>query len=264
MPDAEPHTAPAEADSAAPTPLAGRRGAVVGVERAPSAPIARALGAAGCDLALCALRADEGVLVARRLQRELQAAGRHAASYVMDVTLGRNVQVTTRQVAKELGGLDLLVSASTLPVRRPLAQIAEVELARILALNFTAHLFCVRSAAPELARAGGGTLLLLTHEAGRHGDAHAPAFAAAQAATQSLVRSLAAPLAEQGVALAAIELTAPLATGDEDESAQAAEEAARAAALAVELAAAGLGAAGRVVPATEGTAVPPACSGAAR
>jgi len=224
-------------------PLAGRRAAVVGVEGSTGAAIARALGGAGADLALCALRADEGVLVARRVQRELRAAGRHASSYVMDVTLGRNVQVTTKQLAKELGGLDLVVSASLLPASGPLARLTEVEVAQILALNFNAHLFLVRSAAPELARTGGGTLLLLTHEAGAAGDPEAPLFAAAQAATRSLLGSLAELLAEDGIALAAISLAAPPSADAEPDL----DEAARAGALAVELATAGLAAAGRVV-----------------
>ena len=164
----------------------------------------------------------------------------------MDVTLGRNVQVTTRQIAKELGGLDLVVSAPVLPLYGPLSRLADVELAQVLALNFSAHLFLVRSAAPELARAGGGTLLLLTHEAGSRGDPGAPAFAAAQAATQSLVASLAGTLVTEGVALAAISLASPVdAAGAADGEAEA--EAARAAAHAVELATLGEEAAGRIV-----------------
>ena len=223
--------------------LAKRRAAVVGVESVAGAAIARALGAAGADLALCALRADDSVLVARRVQRELQAAGRHAVSYVMDVTLGRNVQVTTRQIAKELGGLDAVVSASLLPAHGPLDRLSEVEVAQILALNFTAHLFVVRSAALELARSGGGTLLLLTHEVGETGASDAPLFAAAQAAARSLVTSLAVPLANEGVALAAISLSSPAS----DEIALGIEEAECVGALAVDLVSDGLDSAGRIV-----------------
>ncbi len=235
---------PGTGGASASPPLSGRRAAVVGVESAAGAAIARALGAAGADVALCALRPDEGVLVARRVQRELGRAGRRAASYVMDVTLGRNVQVTTRQIAKELGGLDLVVSAPQLPRDGPLAGLSEVDLAQLWALNFTAHLFLVRSAAPELARAGGGSLLLLTHEAGSGGDPGAPAFAAAQAATRSLVASLAEGLAEERVALAAISLAAAPGAGG---APGAEEEASRAAALAVELASLGSAASGRIV-----------------
>ena len=231
-------------DPSADPPLAGRRAAVVGVESAAGAAISRALGSAGADVALCALRPDEGVLVARRVQRELTGAGRRAATYVMDVTLGRNVQVTTRQLAKELGGLDLVVSAPQLPRGGSLARLTEVELAQLWALNFTAHLFLVRSAAPELVRAGGGSLLLLTHEAGSRGDPAAPAFAAAQAATRSLVVSLAEALAEEDVALAAISLASSPAAADEPGGE---EEASHAAARAVELAALGGAASGRIV-----------------
>ncbi len=237
---------------AAAASLPGRRAAVVGVESAVGAAIARALGSAGADVALCALRADEGVLVARGVQRELTRAGRRAATYVMDVTLGRNVQVTTRQIAKEFGGLDLVVSASGLPRSGPLSKLTEVELAQLIALNFTAHLFLVRSASPELARAGGGTLLLLTHEAGARGDPAAAAFAAAQAATRSLVASLAGGLAEEGVALAAISLLGDPGAGIAEQMRE--DEAASAAARAVELAAMGTAAAGRIAPAVTASA----------
>ncbi len=78
---------------------------------------------------------------------------------------------------------------------------------------------------------------------GAAGDGGAPAFAAAQAATRNLVRSLAAPLAADAVALAAIALAEP---GDADDAEEAAREIERAGALAVELAAAGLDAAGHI------------------
>src|SRR5436190_11232956 len=91
--------------------LAGRRALVIGAETPAGGAIARALIGAGVDLGLAAMRADEGVLAARRIEREARAAGRNAATYAFDVTLGQNVKVSTRQVAKELGGLDILVSA---------------------------------------------------------------------------------------------------------------------------------------------------------
>lgn len=184
--------------------LAGRRALIVGVETPAGGAIARALGAAGAAVALAAMRADEGVLVARRIQRELQAAGGTAATYAFDVTLGQNVKVSTRQVAKELGGLDILVSAPDRFLAAPLGRTTDSDLAAVMTANCYAHLFAVRAAADEFARAGGGRALLVTHAAGEAGLPGAAAYAAAHAATLGLARSLAAELRPRRVAVDAV------------------------------------------------------------
>src|SRR5438105_7490850 len=110
----------------------GQRALVIGAETPAGGAIARALIGAGVDLGLATMRADEGVLVARRLQREAEAAGRTAATYAFDVTLGQNVKVSTRQVAKELGGLDILVSAPDRFLAAPLARTTDSDLAQVM------------------------------------------------------------------------------------------------------------------------------------
>jgi NAD(P)-dependent dehydrogenase (short-subunit alcohol dehydrogenase family) len=175
--------------------LAGQRGLVIGVETAAGGAIASTLGLAGADLGLATMRADEAVLAARRIQRQLREAGRQAATYAFDVTLGQNVKVSTRQVAKELGGLDFLVSASDLPFSAPLSRLTDSDLAHVMTVNFYAHVFAVRAAADEFRRAGHGQSLLVAHEPAD--DPGAAAYQAAQAATLSLVRSLSEELRPQ-------------------------------------------------------------------
>jgi NAD(P)-dependent dehydrogenase (short-subunit alcohol dehydrogenase family) len=140
------------------------------------------------------MRADEGVLVAKRIQRELQAAGRVAATYAFDVTLGQNVKVSTRQVTKELGGLDLLVSASDRYFAALLGRTTDSDLAQTMTVNCYAHLFAIRAAADEFRRAGSGRALVVTHPAAETGLAGAAAYAASHAAALNLVRSLAEEL----------------------------------------------------------------------
>lgn len=184
--------------------LAGRRVLVVGVETPAGGVIARALGLAGAAVGLAAMRADEGVLAARRIQRELQAVGGVAATYAFDITLGQNVKVSTRQVAKELGGLDLLVSAPDRFFAAPLGRTTDSDLAAVMVANCYAHLFAVRAATDEFARAGGGRALLVTHAAAQVALPGAAAYAAAHAATLSLARSLAEELRPQHIALDAL------------------------------------------------------------
>ena len=181
--------------------LQGSRALVVGAETAAGGAIARALGAAGAALGLATMRADEGVLAARRIARERQAAGGTAAVYAFDVTLGQNVKVSTRQVTKELGGLDVLVSAPDRFLVAPLAETTDSELAATLVANLHAHLFAVRAAADEFRRGDGGRVILVAHEAGEAGLPGAAAYAAAQGGAIALGRSLAGELATQGVGL---------------------------------------------------------------
>ena len=54
-------------------------------------------------------------MACRRTRRAIEALGRRSAEYAFEVTLGQNVQVSTRQVSKDLGGLDVLVWALPLP-----------------------------------------------------------------------------------------------------------------------------------------------------
>lgn len=178
----------------------GRRGLVLGVETDAGSAIASALGTAGADLALATMRADEGVLVARRLQRQLRELGRQASTYAFDVTLGQNVKVSTRQVAKELGGLDFVVSAPDEPLVGPFERLTDSDLARVTTVNFYAHVYAVRAALDEFRRGGEGHALLVV----RRSEDGGAAYQAAQAATLSLVTTLADELRERAVTISAL------------------------------------------------------------
>ena len=177
---------------------------MIGVETAAGREIARVLGRAGADLGLAAMRPDDGVLAARRIQRELRELGRTAAVYVMDVTLGRNAQVTTRQVAKELGGLDVVVSAPDSFLDRPLAAITELELAQVTQYNYFAHVYAARAAAAEFRRGEEGRLLIVTHILGGSSVPGAAAYNGACAAARALVPALAVELGGSGVAVSGL------------------------------------------------------------
>jgi 2-deoxy-D-gluconate 3-dehydrogenase len=175
---------------------------VIGAEFPVGGAIALALAEAGADVAVAALQPDESVLTSRKVKRAIEAMGRRSAEYVMDVMLGRNVQVTTRQIAKAMGGLDLVVSAGELPLAVAIDKISETDLARVVAMNFSAHLFVLRSAAGEFARnephegsRGAITIVTPNHE----GQPGLAAVASAQAGARQLVPEAAAEFAEARV-----------------------------------------------------------------
>jgi 3-oxoacyl-[acyl-carrier protein] reductase len=191
--------------------LSGRKAMVVGAEFEAGGAIALALAEAGADVAVCALQPDESVLRSRKVKRAIEAMGHRSAEYVMDVMLGRNVQVTTRQIAKEMDGLDLVVSAGELPLEAKLDKISETDLARVVALNFSSHLFVLRSAASEFARneerdgSRGRVLLLARDRAGQPGMA---AVAGALTGALQLVHEASREFAPTGIQVNGIKLAA--------------------------------------------------------
>ncbi|MEI7925868.1 MAG: SDR family oxidoreductase [Chloroflexota bacterium] len=187
--------------------LTGKKAMVVGAEFPAGAAIARAYAAAGADVALCALTADAAVMRARAGKRDSEAMGRHVAEYVMDVTLGKNVQVTTRQVAKEMGGLDIVASAPELFMAKPIEKTSDTELARVMQVNFASQFFVVRTAAEEFRRDHrAGRILLVTSVLGGRSMLDTAAYASAHGAVHNLVRATAHELGSEGITVNAISL----------------------------------------------------------
>ena len=95
------------------TKLRGKRVLVLGAESDIGRAIASALAHAGAELALVASTTNpEAAFAVQRLARRLAAHDRHALAQAIDASNEAALRVMTRQVAKELGGLDaLLVSA---------------------------------------------------------------------------------------------------------------------------------------------------------
>lgn len=123
--------------------LGGTRALVLGAETAAGQLLAAALAAAGARTAIVAAGTDAAVAFeVQRLSRRLGAA-----SQAIDATNEMAVRVMTRQVSKGLGGLDMLVFCADLG--------NETQSALALAARFAAR---------EMARSGGGVILLALRE----------------------------------------------------------------------------------------------------
>jgi NAD(P)-dependent dehydrogenase (short-subunit alcohol dehydrogenase family) len=184
--------------------LASRRALVIGAGTPAGRVIAIALATAGSAVAVASATTDgEDVMAARRTRRAVEALGQRAAEYAFDITLGQNVQVSTRQVAKELGGLDILVTAHGYPLRQPIERTSDSEWTRTLALNLGGVFFACRAAVREMTNAGGVIINVISAL-----DATALSGAAAQAAAVygvcGLTRALALECAGRSIRVYAV------------------------------------------------------------
>lgn len=187
--------------------LTGKKALVIGAELPAGGAIARAYAEAGADVALAVLTADEAVMRARAVKRDIEGMGRTAAEYVMDVTLGKNVQVTMRQIVKEIGGLDMVAIAPDLFLAKPIEKISDTELQRVMQVNFNAHFFAVRHAAEEFRRLNQpGRIVCVTSVLGERGLPNATAYAAAHGAVHNFVRAASQELAAERIMVNGIAL----------------------------------------------------------
>jgi len=199
--------------SEAETPLAGRRALVLGAGTAAGRAAAVALAQAGADVAVAAgsLDGDE-VMAVRRVRRAVEAAGRRSAEYAFDLTLGQNVRVSTRQVAKEMGGLDLMVYAADAELRRPAEKTNDSEWMRVLNVNLSGAFYACRAALGEMHERG-GSIILLGSVLAERGATESAAYCAAKAGLEGLVRALAVETADRQIGVNVIALE-PAAAAD--------------------------------------------------
>jgi NAD(P)-dependent dehydrogenase (short-subunit alcohol dehydrogenase family) len=188
-------------------PLArtGRRALVLGAGASIGASVAVALAEAGADVAVASASIEGAeVMAVRRARRQIAALGRRTAEYAFDVTLGQNVQVSTRQVAKEMGGLDVLVYAVDHRLGKPIEQTSDADWARTLAVNLSGAFYACRAAVREMRARGWGRIVLVAPGFGRDEAAGAVAYVAARHGLTGLARSLAHESGAHGVGVNAI------------------------------------------------------------
>jgi gluconate 5-dehydrogenase/2-deoxy-D-gluconate 3-dehydrogenase len=186
--------------------LAGKRALVVGAGGAAGRAAALALGEAGADVTVCSTSNDGDEIVrAKAVQRELTKMGRSSTTVATDVTLGTGVQVTVRQVAKDMGGIDVLVCAPDLFLGKSAEETSDIEFNKVLQVNLAGTFHACRAVGREMLRQDrGGRIINVASVLGERAIAHAAAYCAAQAGIFNLTRALATEWGPRGVTVNAI------------------------------------------------------------
>ena len=177
--------------------LTGKRALVVGADRPAGRAIALAFAEAGASVAVSSTTNDgEDMFRAKKVRDEIAAtfaaSGRHSIAVGTDVTLGAGVQVMVRQVAKDLGGIDVLVNAPDLFLGKPAADTTDIEFNRIMQVNLAGTFHACRAVGKEMLKQDtGGRIINVASVLGERGLSNAAAYCAAQAGVLNLTRALA-------------------------------------------------------------------------
>jgi NAD(P)-dependent dehydrogenase (short-subunit alcohol dehydrogenase family) len=175
--------------------LKGRVALVTGASRGIGRAIARALGAAGADVACCARSKDQLDEAAAEIRR----AGVRAGGFRLDVTRGGDIMTTVRDVESALGPIDILVNNAGVILEKQTVEFTDDEWEDVIATNLTSMFRLARAVAPAMMSRGAGKIVNIGSMYGAIGVPRYAAYCASKAAVEALTRSLAAEWARHGI-----------------------------------------------------------------
>lgn len=172
-------------------------GAASGIGRA-TAQLFRREGAA------VALVDRDAEALARTLDALNTEAGPQAIGHVADVTDEAALRVAIDESARQLGGLDGVVSSAGVDLLRPFGDMSREAWQSVLDVNLTGPFLLCRHALPHLRAAGGGTIVHIASGAGLRPLAARTAYCASKAGLVMFAKALAMDLAPSKVRVNAI------------------------------------------------------------
>ncbi len=162
--------------------------------------IARTLAAEGCRLALSAHPDDDlGPVVAAT-----RAAGAEAFAIPCDLALEGATDELAERAESALGGLDILVNGAGIEKMAAYDQLSTADIARMIAINFTAPLLLTRAVLPGMLLRGRGHIVNLASLAGIGPPPYGVPYGATKAGLVAFTRALRTECADRGVSASAI------------------------------------------------------------
>lgn len=182
------------------TPLAGKVALVTGASRGIGRAIAEALAGAGARVACVATRVENAEATAEACGRRTEGA----QAYGVDVSDHAAVEALVKEVAKEFGGLDVLVNNAGITRDQLLMRMSEEDFDRVIGVNLKGTWNFVKAATRPLMKAKGGRIVNIASVVGVTGNAGQANYAASKAGVIGLTRSAAKELSGRNVTVNAI------------------------------------------------------------
>lgn len=165
---------------------------VTGGNRGIGRGIAEALAADGHTVALTARSADDAARAASEI-------GRGARGYACDVRRYADVQALFAAVARDLGGVDVLVNNAGVGLFGKVAELSVDDWHAVIETNVNGVFYCTREALPQMRARGGGYIFNVSSLAGRNAFVGAGAYCASKHALNGFSEVLFQEVRDDGI-----------------------------------------------------------------
>jgi NAD(P)-dependent dehydrogenase (short-subunit alcohol dehydrogenase family) len=176
--------------------LTGKKALVIGAGSSAGRAIALALAEAGADVAVTSAKRDGDDAAAAAETAKLLGK---AEARKIDVTSSSDVSDAVAAATKDMGRLDILVNCVDLFLAKPIEEISDAELERILLTNLVSAFYGCRAAGPQMAKRGYGRIINVASGLGERGLPNCSAYCAAKGGVLNMTRALAQEWAANGV-----------------------------------------------------------------
>jgi NAD(P)-dependent dehydrogenase (short-subunit alcohol dehydrogenase family) len=181
--------------------LEGKVAVVTGGGTGIGRSIALALAEAGADVAV----ASRKLANLEKVAGEIEALGRRSLAVAADITSRAEVESLAQRVADELGAVDILVNnAGTVPLLKPLIDLAEDEWDEAFAANLKGHYLCSQAVGRMMMARKQGVIINISSTNAMRAKGDRGAYPIAKAGVIMLTRVLARELGCHNIRVNAI------------------------------------------------------------
>jgi 3-oxoacyl-[acyl-carrier protein] reductase len=171
-------------------------GAGAGIGKA----IAVAFAREGCDIAVCDVMEE----TAQQTVLEIEALGRKAAAYIVDVTDSDAVKETMDKIIDNFNQINILVNNAGITRDGLLVRMSDSDWQMVLNVNLNGTFIFSRAASRYMMKQRSGSIVSIASIIGLIGNAGQANYSASKAGVIGLTKSLAKELASRGVRANAI------------------------------------------------------------
>jgi len=181
-------------------PLRGEVAWVTGASRGIGRACAVALARAGARVALSARSLEDLLAVAE----EIRSEGGEAFAFALDLGDREAIERCAARIEEEAGAVSIVVNNAGFAKSAPFHKTTYEDLERLLAVNYVAPFWVVRSVLPGMLERRHGRIVNVASTAGRTGHRYTAAYTASKHALVGMTRALAVEVASKGITVNAV------------------------------------------------------------
>jgi gluconate 5-dehydrogenase len=180
--------------------LEGRVAVVTGASGGIGKAIALALAAHGAEVLVAGRNPDK----TRAAAAEVEAGGRRAAPFLLEITSRASAEDMAAAALKEFGRIDILVNSAGMNIRKEILAISEEDWDQVLTTNLKGVLYCCQAVGRHLVRQEYGKVVNISSISSFLGHPARGAYAASKGGLVQLTRVMATEWAPHHVNVNAI------------------------------------------------------------